>query len=247
MAGNTLLPNVAWVVFRVDQDLVRQRPSPAHSRERHPPPAMLADAVTFFVSSATMYAAPTPAPPRSGVAGSLAALSRDLEEPVSPQYQATNRDIGLTAPNGANASAPDARREPSTPAALTSPAFLLAGAAPAAARRPHKLSLRRTELPAWYQAANLQYRLSPAVIDADAQPTRPRTTSIASHRACLGSGIPIHIRPPIHQRIAQQKSQSSVTPANMSVAEPQARATDKKRPLDVGLALRRASRTATAS
>jgi hypothetical protein len=98
MAGNTLLPNVAWVVFRVDQDLVQQRPSPAHSRERHPPPAMLADAVTFFVSSATMYAAPTPAPSRSGVAGSLAALSRDLEELVSPQYQAKNRDIGLTAP-----------------------------------------------------------------------------------------------------------------------------------------------------
>lgn len=184
MAMNTLHPDVERIVSRVDPDLVQRHPASARRRERRPAPTMPADAVTFFVSSATRYAVPTPAHTRTGVAGPFAALSRDLEELVSPQYQAINPDIGATASHGAAASAPDARREPSTPAAPISRAFLLAGWRRPAARCPNKILLRRIELPTWYQAAHLQYLLSHAVVDEDYQPTRVGTISIASHPTC---------------------------------------------------------------
>lgn len=225
MARNTLLPNVARAMFRVERDPVQQHPSPA-SGEGRPPPARLADTVNFFVSSATTYAAPTPAHPQSGVGGPFAALSRNLEELVSPQYQAKNPDIGA-APHGAAASSPDARRELSTPAALISPTFLLAGVAPVGRSLSSQGSVAQDRTAEWYQVAYLQYRLSHAVIDPDAQPTRPATTSIASHPAWLGPGIPIHILPLIHQRIAQQKSQSSLMPVNESLAEHLAQAADR--------------------
>jgi len=214
VASNTAQLDVNRDLIPCDHDRSGQHRSPSRKVERRLLQAMLA-AAAFFVSSATSYAAQAPAQTLSGQAPA--------------QYQAKSRDITAGSTRGVPS-------ESSVTAAwLSQPSFLQN--APLAVWSHPSQSAPGQRLRAWYQAVYSRYRLLVPITASDPSAPRTLTRTIAANLSPILSSKLADIQSVIGTSMSLQTFRSTVIPARERPVEPQAQAVERRRLLELGLAL----------
>lgn len=237
MTRNTRGSDVGRALVHVERDRSEQLPSLMRSVPSRVLHAGLVAAALFFVAFATTDDAQPLAQARTQAVRPHATAVRAPKAAVSPQYQAKNTDIGAGASRRPGGSTADMRSKSSIPAVWLSEPFYRRGAVPTSQSPAPRKAVALHRLPTWYQAAYSQYRLPGEITEPDLGSVRSAFGVIASELPLLIRSTPSHIRPVIDSQSGSDNFSSPVIPARQSLSEPQAHAADKKRLLQLGLAL----------